>query len=237
MAAVRIVLVRPENSANVGAAARVVTNMGLAGLDLVSPGDWRTVETWRMAWRAEDTLEQARVFPSLEEALTGAVYTAGLTGRPGHRVRPITVRAMAKEIAALAASSPVSILFGPESKGLTERDLLLCQRRVRIPSHPAQPSLNLAQAVMVAAYEIFVTGCNPDASLSQRAEQGEMERALGSLREAMLEIGFLPADNPEARFVEWRDLFGRAGLSSREVKLILALARRIRGARKGPQRK
>ena len=90
MAAVRIVLVRPENSANVGAAARVVTNMGLAGLDLVSPGDWRTVETWRMAWRAEDTLEQARVFPALEEALTGAVYTAGLTGRPGHRVRPET---------------------------------------------------------------------------------------------------------------------------------------------------
>lgn len=241
MAVVRIVLVRPENSANIGAAARAIANMGLAGLDLVSPGDWRTVEAWRMAWRAEDTLEQARVFGSLDEALTGAVYTAGLTGRSGGRVEPATVGAMAEEIASLAPEAPVSLVFGPESKGLTERDLLRCQRRVRIPSHPAQPSLNLAQAVMVAAYEIFVRGPEPRdatperggrAESAGRAEQGEIERALGSLRDAMLEIGFLPVENPEARFVEWRELFGRAGVSAREVKLILALARRIRGARR-----
>jgi TrmH family RNA methyltransferase len=241
MAVVRIVLVRPENSANIGATARAIANMGLAGLDLVSPGDWRTVEAWRMAWRAEDTLEQARVFGSLDEALTGAVYTAGLTGRSGGRVEPATVGAMAEEIASLAPEAPVSLVFGPESKGLTERDLLRCQRRVRIPSHPAQPSLNLAQAVMVAAYEIFVKGSEPRdatperagrAGRAERAEQGEIERALGSLRDAMLEIGFLPVENPEARFVEWRELFGRAGVSAREVKLILALARRIRGARR-----
>ncbi len=238
MAVVRIVLVRPEHSANIGAVARAIANMGLSGLDLVSPGDWRTVEAWRMAWRAEDTLEQARVFDSLDQALDGSVYTAGLTGRSGGRVDPIAVRAMAEQIASLPSEAAVSLVFGPESKGLTEKDLLRCQRRVRIPSHSAQPSLNLAQAVMVTAYEVLVSGLEPEASPSQhpkRAEQADVERALGSLRDAMLEIGFLPVENPEVRFVEWRELFGRAGVSEREVKLILALARRIRGARRATQ--
>ena len=236
MAAVRVVLVRPEHSANIGAVARAITNMGLAGLDLVSPGDWRTVEAWRMAWRAEDALEQARVFDSLDDALIGSIYTAGLTGRPGGRVTPIDVRTMAKDIASMAPSAPVSLIFGPESKGLTEQDLLRCQRRVRIPSHPAQPSLNLAQAVMVVAYEVFMTESEPNQAVTERAEQADVEFALGSLRDAFLAIGFLTVNNPEARFVEWRELFGRAGLSAREVKLILALARRIRGARGASRR-
>ncbi len=233
MPVARIVLVRPENPANIGAVARVIANTGLAGLDLIAPGDWRTVEAWRMAWRAEDILEGARVFESLDQALEGAIYTAGLAGRPGSRVEPIPVRSMAEEIAALGPDAPVALVFGPESKGLTERELLRCQRRVHIPSHPAQPSLNLAQAVMVTAYELFVSGPAQEETPSRdRAEQGDIERALGALRDAMLEIGFLPVQNPEARFVEWRELFGRAGLSPREVKLILALARRIRGARR-----
>ena len=239
MATLRIVLVRPENAANIGAVARAITNMGLAGLDLVSPGDWRTVEAWRMAWRSEDALENARVFDSLDESLTGSVYTAGLTGRGGSRITPIDVRSMAQEVASLNPSATVSLVFGPESKGLTEQELLRCQRRVRIPSHAAQPSLNLAQAVMVAAYEVFMeTGAARESSpdLPERADQAAVERALALLKDAMLEIGFLPADNPEARFVEWRELFGRAGLSAREVKLILALARRIRGARRATRR-
>jgi len=239
MATVRVVLVRPENSANIGAVARAITNMGLEGLDLVSPGDWRTVEAWRMAWRAEDALEQARVFDSLDAALEGASYTAGLTGRPGGRVVPIDVRTMADEVASLASSARVGLVFGPESKGLTEKDLLRCQRRVRIPSHPDQPSLNLAQAVMVAAYEVFLTSAElspTETERGARADEADVERALRSLREAMLEIGFLPVDNPEARFVEWRELFGRAGLSAREVKLILALARRVRGARRASRK-
>ena len=68
MARVRVVLVRPAASSNVGACARVVRNAGLAGLDLVEPGDYRTVECWRTAWGAHDVLEQARVFDSLKDA-------------------------------------------------------------------------------------------------------------------------------------------------------------------------
>jgi tRNA/rRNA methyltransferase len=135
---------------------------------------------------------------------------------------------MALEIAGLDDDAEAAIVFGCESRGLTEEELGLCHRRVRIPSHPRQPSLNLAQAVMVAAYEIFLASSEEPASRGpKRATSAEADLALGAFREALLEIDFLPADNPEARFVEWRELFGRAGLTSRETRVLLALARRI----------
>jgi TrmH family RNA methyltransferase len=229
MARVRVVLNRPESAENVGAAARAVANTGLAGLDLVAPCDFRTVECWRMAWRAEDVLERVRVFDTLSEALSGAVYVAGLAGRPGTRVEPITAREMAREIAGLDEEAPASIVFGCESRGLTEEELCLCQRRVRIPADPRQPSLNLAQAVMVAGYEVYVEVS--DASAKEglpRAAYEETERALQSFQEALVDVEFLPRDRPEARFVEWRELFGRAGLTSREARILLALGRRVR---------
>jgi TrmH family RNA methyltransferase len=227
MARVRVVLNRPESASNVGAVARVITNTGLSGLDLVQPCDFRTVEAWRLAWRSEEVLEQVRVFDSLESARAGAVYVAGFAGREGKRVEPITPRRMAAEIAALDADAEAAIVFGCESRGLTEEELGLCQRRVRIPSHPNQPSLNLAQAVMVAAYEIFIASGEPPEEAPERAAAGEADLALGAFRDALLEIGFLPADHPESRFVEWRELFGRAGLTPRETRVLLALARRI----------
>jgi len=232
MARVRVVLNRPESASNVGAVARVISNTGLAGLDLVQPCDFRTVEAWRMAWRSEDVLEQVRVFESLEEARANAVYIAGFAGREGKRVEPITPRQMASEIASLGENAEAAIVFGCESRGLTEEELGLCQRRVRIPSHPSQPSLNLAQAVMVAAYEIFVASGEPRPKVPERATAGEADLALGAFREALLEIGFLPPDHPEARFVEWRELFGRAGLTARETRVLLALARRIQNVGK-----
>lgn len=223
----RVVLVRPENAANVGAVARVIMNTGIEGLDLVEPCDWRTLEAWRTAWRAEDVLEQARVFDSLEDALEGAVYVAGFAGRSGMRVEPITPRAMAAEIEELDRDAPVALVFGPESKGLTEKELARCQWRVLIPADPQQPSLNLAQAVMVAGYELFVAAAG-ERSPRERAPNEEVERALVNLEDAFFEIGFVTADNRAPRFAEWRELFGRAGLTTREVKIILALARKLR---------
>ena len=88
MARVRVVLVRPETSANVGACARVVRNTGASGLDLVEPSDFRTVECWRTAWGAHEVLEEARVFDQLDAALAGvslAVALHGTAARGGAR--------------------------------------------------------------------------------------------------------------------------------------------------------
>lgn len=229
MPRIRAVLVRPESPANIGAVARVIMNTGLEGLDLVDPGDWRTLEAWRMAWRAEDILEQTRVFDTLEQALGDAVYVAGFAGRAGMRVKPITPRMAASELAALDYDAPAAIVFGRESTGLTEHELSRCHRRVAIPTDPRQPSLNLAQAVMVAGYEIFLAEA-PATTPPQRAPNRDVERALTSLEEAFLELGLVTPDNAQPRFADWRELFGRAGLTPREVKMVLALARKIRNA-------
>ncbi len=222
---------RPETPANVGAVARVIKNTGLAGLDLVAPGDWRTIECWRTAWGAPDVLETARVFSELEAALAGASYVAGLSGRRDAGLASLDVRDMAGEIAGLAPEDEAALVFGPEASGLTLSELSRCGRRVRIQSHPQQPSLNLSHAVMITAYEVFRAGRRP-VSGARRAKFEEKQALLVLLREALLAAGALPRKNTEAHFEDWRSLFQRADLTPREVSLLEHLARKL-GAR-GP---
>jgi tRNA/rRNA methyltransferase len=223
---VRVVLVRPETPANVGAAARVVRNAGLDALGLVDPGDWRTVECWRTAWGAHEVLEQAAVFADLSAALAGCAYVAGLSRRREAGVASLDVREMAAEIAALAPDQPAALVFGPETHGLTRDELALCGRRVRIPAHRAQPSLNLSHAVMVAAYEVFRAGRRREPA-TRRATHDEKERLLGLLREGLRAIRALPAVNTERYCRELRALVQRNDLTPREARLLEHLARRL----------
>ncbi len=232
MARTHLVLVRPRRPENVGAAARVAANMELAGLRLVAPAEWRTVAAFRMAWQAEDVLENAQVFPDLLAAVADCQLVAGLSGRGGDRIPHRNPRQLAAEIAALPGDAPVAVVFGNESSGLALEERSLCQRQVRIPASARQPSLNLAQAIMVVAWEIHFAGRAEAPDAPARVTAGEAEPALRALRDAMLGIGFLAKENPETRFAEWRELFGRAGLTERETRLLLALARRIEGVRR-----
>ena len=152
---VRFVLVRPETSANVGACARVARNTGAAGLDLVAPGDWRTVDCWRTAWGAHELLEEARVFGDLGSALAGATMAVAFTGRRPDGPPVADVRDVAGAIAGLGRDDTAALVFGPEATGLTNDEIARCGRRATIPAHPAQPSFNLSHAVAIAAYEVF----------------------------------------------------------------------------------
>ncbi len=195
----------------------------------MAPAAALTGEARRLAWRAGAVLDAARIFDRLDEAIAGATLVAGLTGRPGMRIAPVRVRSFAERAA--QTPPPVALVFGPESHGLSEAELCACDVRVTIPTGAEFPSLNLAQAVMVAAYEVsLATGASqPPATGEPLATAAERQVALDRLKEAMLAVGFLPVENPEARFVEWRQLLGRTTLSRREVKLVLSLARRMVG--------
>jgi TrmH family RNA methyltransferase len=225
---VRVVLVRPETSANVGACARIVRNTGVAGLDLVAPGDWRTVEAWRTAWAAQDVLEQARVFPDLGAALSGCARVVALTGKRGRSVPPTDVRDAAQEIASLGDDEAAALVFGPETSGLTHAELALCGRTATIPTHPFQPSLNLSHAVMVAAYEVFRAGRRA-ASEPRRATHDEKERMLALWREGLVGLRAIPEQNTDGYFREWIELFSRADLTPKEVKLLEHVARKMAG--------
>jgi len=223
---VRVVLVRPESPANVGAVARVVRNNGLDGLDLVQPGDWRTVECWRTAWGAQDVLEQARVFPTLAEALGPTTWVAALTRRPPAGTPLVDVRAMALEVSGLSRADAAALVFGPETSGLTHDEMAHCGRCVAIPTHPAQPSLNLSHAVAIAAYEVMRAGFR-GREAPRLVSHEEKEDLLRLLRAGLLAVEALPPENADGYFGDWRALVQRMDLSPRELRLLEHMARKM----------
>ena len=232
MPRVRIVLVRPDSAANVGACARVVRNTGADGLDLVQPGDWRTVECWRSAWGAQEVLEQARVFDDLVPALAETARSVAFTGRRPPGPHPVDVREAAQEIAALGREEAAALVFGPETSGLRNAELVACGLAATIPSHGAQPSYNLSHAVAIAAYEVHRAGRRGHDQPPRRATHAEKERLLELLRQGLGTIHALPEANAEGYFADWRALVQRTELSARELKLLEHMARKMAGARR-----
>jgi TrmH family RNA methyltransferase len=229
---VEVVLVRPRRPANVAAACRAMKNMGLRALCLVDPPrGLDDPEARALAYGAWDLLDGARHAGSLPEAVSASVAVVGTTGRevPGAR----TPRRMAAEAGALAGAGTLSLVFGPEPSGLTTADMDLCHLLVHVPTDPVQPSLNLAQAVLLLAYEMRLAaleGATPAGDRDERearATAGEVEQAVQELRGALLEIGYLDPASPDRVLTELRRLVARGGPTSREVVLLRGLARQV----------
>lgn len=228
---VDVVLVRPSRAANVAAAARALKNMGLRSLVLVTPPPaLHLPEARSLAYGAWDLLDAARVAPDLRTAVAGCTLVVGTSAREGEASR--TPRALAAEAPRLAGDGRTAIVFGPEATGLTNDELALCQLRVRVPTDAAQPSLNLAQAVLIVAYEIRMAAMAGTQSPppAPRAVAGEVEDALDDLRAALLAVEYLNPQGPEAILSEIRALLLRAAVTPREVALLRGIARQVRWA-------
>src|SRR5690606_37863173 len=145
----RIVLVRTKESANVGAAARAMLNFGLSDLWLVAPRCRIDNRAYALASHAEEVLKTATTVDDLSEALAGRTLVAGTSARP-RKAENYLVRSPREAAPQLGAGS--AVLFGPEDHGLSNDELTLCQLHVVIPTRDFS-SLNLAQAVLVVAYE------------------------------------------------------------------------------------
>ena len=225
------VLVRPLQGGNVGAAARALKNMGLRDLRVVAPRtQMRGRAAAMMAVHAGDVLRDARSCETLAGALEGCSLVAGTTCRPGlYRSGAADVRDAAAQLVGEAAVNRIAIVFGPEDTGLSNRELKLCQRLITIPTAPEYPSLNLAQAVMLVAYELMLAaGAARDLPQAEpfvpaAAADAMMER----MGKALVAIGFLPAENPEHLMFGFRALLGRTGLSARELDILNGMARQI----------
>jgi TrmH family RNA methyltransferase len=233
VARVRVVLVRPETSANVGACARVVRNTGATGLDLVAPGDWRAVDCWRTAWGAHEVLEEARVFEDLASALAEASLAVAFTGRRPSGPPVADVREAAAAIAGLARDEAAALVFGPETAGLTNDEIALCGRSATIPAHPAQPSYNLSHAVAIAAYEVHRATRGDTAEPRPRATHAQKEALLALLREGLVAIEALPRVGTDGYFADWRALVQRTDLTAKELKLLEHVARKMARAARG----
>lgn len=225
---IRIVLVRPRGAANVGAVARAMKNMGLEQLVLVRPVLVRAFWSKAMAVHAEDVLSRVRRCDSLAKAVADCALVVGTTCRGGlYRAAAEPVRQAAPRIVSAASVNRVALVFGPEDHGLSNEDLKHCLQLVVIPSDPGYPSLNLAQAVMVCGYELFLAANSTAARAPVLAPAEQVERMFQHLQSAFLSIGFLHRDNPDHIMFALRRLLGRAQMEERDVSILLGLARQI----------
>lgn len=227
---ITVVLSHPLHPGNVGSVARAMKNMGLHRLRLVNPCDHRAeIANW-MAVSAKEILDQAEVFDGLSSALADMRLVVGTIppNRPRFQGETHSPGDLATRLAAVHSGDRIALLFGTEDNGLSNSELDFCHEFVTIPSHPAFPSLNLSQAVMVVAYEIFTSeGCEGRGEGRSVADTRSQERMFAQMEETLIRIGFLDRKNPRHIMRDLRRIFGRARLDEREVKILRGILRQV----------
>jgi tRNA/rRNA methyltransferase len=225
----RIVLCRPSHPGNIGAAARAMKTMGLSDLRLVAPERYPAPEAQWMATHAVDVLESAKIHGTLLEAIEDCVGAFAMSARPREWSPQVldarTAAARAKEL-----QGNVAFVFGNETAGLTNEEVFACQYLVHIPASAEFSSLNLAQAVQVMAYELFMTQAPaaPSGRSEKPASVADLEGLYAHLEEAALETQFMASGS---RLRErWRRLFSRVpAIEREEVNILRGLLRALLG--------
>ncbi len=226
-----IVLVRPQLGQNIGKAARAMLNFGLTELRLVAPRDgWPNPEAGPAASGADVVLEKARVFGTTTEAIADCSLVFASTVRRRDAVVPVVgPEEMAREIRLTGARS--AILFGPERSGLASDDVAIATRIVTVPINPEFGSLNLAQAVILLAYEWSRGG-----NLAQPTRKGqeppapmaELEGLIGQLDASLEQVGyFFPPDRVAVTKTTLRTILTKPLWSSREIQALRGVIRAL----------
>ncbi|MDQ5987166.1 MAG: tRNA (cytidine/uridine/adenosine-2'-O-)-methyltransferase TrmJ [Syntrophus sp. SKADARSKE-3] len=227
---ITVVLQRPKYAGNVGSVARAMKNMGLSRL-VISEADPFPADAMKMMSThfAADIIDGIMYSPRLAEALADCQYIVGTTARLGSVRGPVvSPREMAERIVGISQQNRVAILFGSEDKGLSNDELRFCHGLVTIPVSEELTSLNLAQAVMVLCYEVFLAGTAKKSSFTPKlATSSEIEGMYGQLKDVLMEVGFLNPQNPEYFMTHIRRLFSRTHLFSRDVKIIRGICRQV----------
>ena len=226
-----IVLVRPQLGENIGKAARAMLNFGLTDLRLVAPRDgWPNPSAGPAAAGADSVLEQARMFGTIAEAVAGCTHVYATTVRKRDLVVPVVSPEEAgREVHANAG--PSAFLFGAERSGLETEEVAVAGKIVTVPVNPDFSSLNLAQAVVLIAYEwskhrslAMPTVGEPE----PRATQAQLEGLIAQLYEALEAVDYFhPPDRTPSTRNTIRTILTKAGWSSREVQALRGIIRAL----------
>lgn len=225
----RLVMVRPRGSGNIGSVARAMKNLGAGELAIVGKARIRSFWARAMAVHGRDILERAQCYDSIPAAVADCNLVVGTTCRSGlYRSHSRRLRETAPEILGAAEHGKVAILFGPEDHGLSNKDIEHCQLLLTIPTDTQYQSLNVAQAAVICLYEIYIASLQPPPNEPiERARAEQIERLFGIMRAALLKIGFLDSENPEHMLLALRRILGRAGLEERDVRILTGMFRQI----------
>ncbi len=222
-------LCRPRFGGNIGAAARAVKNMGLGKLVLIAPEDYQAGEARMFASNASDVLDRALTFDTIEQAVAGCKIVLGTSRRiKSHRIRIMTPRESADHIIGNLGGDDAAILFGPEDSGLTSAEIARCQGIISIPADDSQPSLNLAQAVMVVAYELRA-GFDGLPSVRSFGGPSQLESAqmMDQVSAVLDRTGFFIRNPKERVLLHLREIFSQGVRTSQDARIIRGIFRRI----------
>jgi tRNA/rRNA methyltransferase len=229
-----IILVRPQLGENVGAAARAMMNFGLTDLRLVRPQcGWPNVKAVNAASGATEVLNRVRLFETAEEACADRHRLYATTARSRDLPKPeLTAEQAAREArAALAAGETVGVLFGAERTGLTNDELILADAVLRVPVNPKFPSLNLAQAVLLIAYEWWQSAAPAHAPVPDAEAPATKGELAGLLDHLITELDatdfFRTADRRESMVRALKAIFARAGLGTPDVHLLRGVIKQL----------
>jgi tRNA/rRNA methyltransferase len=241
-----IVLVEPQLGENIGACARAMLNCALSELRLVAPRNgWPNEFAEKAASGAHGVLENARVYDSTAEAIADLTLVYASTARRRDTVKTIlTPREAAVSMRqTIAAGNRVGVLFGPERSGLEKDDVALAEAVIEVPLNPEFSSLNLAQAVLLVAYEWLQAGgeagqgAEPALPETERASREELIAFFEHLERELDDCGFLRPPEKRASMVRnIRNLFQRAALTDQEVRTLRGIVAGLTKWHKGIKR-
>jgi TrmH family RNA methyltransferase len=235
---IRIVLVAPSHPGNIGAAARAMKNMALGSLVLVRPKQFPHPDASARASGADDVLAAARVVESLGEALEGCGFIAATTSRERDQYfRVVELRAAAPRIVAAGRRSPAAVLFGAERSGLTNEELETAHLLLRIPASEAYPSLNLAMAVQLVAYELYCAreagAPAMDPAAAPLATARELEQLYAHFAQVLEDIDFRDRTESGTHLMSRiRRLLQRAELDHNETNILRGILTAVQNRRR-----
>lgn len=240
-----VVLVEPQLGENIGAAARAMANFGLSRLRLVKPQQgWPNEKARVMAAGADRVLEGAALYDNLNDAIGDCSFVLATTARNHDQAKPVvSADAAASEmVARVAAGENVAIIFGRERIGLENHEVALADRIVTLPVNPAFASLNLAQAVVIVAYEWFkrVAGDELPFAMPEKsppAPKQQLDAFFSDLERELERVEFFrPEEKRGTMSVNLRNIFQRMTPTQQDIRTLHGVVNAIVQGRKGPAR-
>ena len=216
------VLVEPQHPGNIGAAARAVKTMGFDQLVLVNPCDFRVPEVSHMAHASEDILDKIQVADTLADVLENVHFAVATTQRKRiYRMPFYTPQELGERIIPMSRDHRIAIVFGRERTGLTNEELRICHAISTVPAAVEHPSLNLSQAVMLYAYDLFKASYEETRRFKwELAEYKQVEQVYTHLEKSLRRTTFEPLDSWERFMMRFRRFFSRATPELRDVNLM-----------------
>jgi tRNA/rRNA methyltransferase len=238
-----IILVEPQLGDNIGAVARAMANFGLARLRLVKPRDgWPNPRAWVAASGADRVLDKAQIYDTLEAAVADLTMVLAATARAHDQAKPVVGPDEAARLLTprVAGGETVGVIFGRERYGLENREVALADYILTLPVNPAFASLNLAQAVIIIAYEWFklASGGALPFAMPQKSVAAPREQLLAFFTDLERELEkvefFRPAEKRDTMTINLRNIFHRMQPTQQDIRTLHGVFIALAHGRKGP---